>query len=132
MLTRSPAVRLPGSSPRQGFRDNLHSTGSTRRFQPAAGGLSHRHVVRTVLHTIRSGRTAGGGFGRSHALCSGKRNEPPSWHGPGHHHEAEMQKALALLTPEQADRWHELTGPRFADLAELQDPHGHDESRQLN
>jgi len=66
----------------------------------------------------------------------GKHNEPPSWHGPGHHHEAEMLKALALLTPEQANRWHELTGPRFAGLSELQDPHGHDgphdETRQLN
>jgi hypothetical protein len=70
------------------------------------------------------------------ASHDGKRNEPPSWHGPGHHHEAEMQKALALLTPGQADRWHELTGPGFAGLNELRDSHGHDgphdETRQLN
>ena len=66
----------------------------------------------------------------------GKHDEPPPWHGPGHHHEAEMQKALALLTPEQLARWHDLTGPRFAGLSELQHPPGrggpHDDARQLN
>jgi hypothetical protein len=47
-----------------------------------------------------------------------------------------MQKALALLTPEQLARWHDLTGPRFAGLSELQHPPGrggpHDDARQLN
>jgi serine/threonine protein kinase len=66
----------------------------------------------------------------------GKHNEPPPWHGPGHHHEAEMQKALALLSPEQLARWHDLTGPRFAGLSEPQHTRGHggphDDPRQLN
>ena len=49
-----------------------------------------------------------------------------AWRGPGHHHEAEMQKALALLNPEQLARWHEMTGPRFAGLSDLPHARGHD------
>jgi serine/threonine protein kinase/gas vesicle protein len=59
------------------------------------------------------------------ASHDGKHNEPPPWHGPGHHHEAEMQKALALLSTEQVARWHNLTGPRFAGLSD-QHNQGHD------
>jgi serine/threonine protein kinase len=67
----------------------------------------------------------------------GHRHGPP---GTGHRHEAEMQKALALLNPEQLFRWHELTGPRFAGLNDP--PHGrnhdgphdgpHDDLREPN
>jgi serine/threonine protein kinase len=56
----------------------------------------------------------------------GRRNEPPPWRGPGHHREAEMTKALALLSPEQLAHWRELTGPRFAGLSDLPHGRGHD------
>ncbi len=67
----------------------------------------------------------------------GRHHGPP---GSGHRHEAEMQKALALLNPEQLTQWHELTGPRFAGLSDP--PHGrnhdgphdgpHDDLREPN
>ena len=52
----------------------------------------------------------------------GRRHGP----GPGRRHEAELQKALALLTPEQLAHWNEMTGPRFAGLSEPQHGRGHD------
>jgi serine/threonine protein kinase len=61
------------------------------------------------------------------ASHDGDHNGPP--HGPGRHREADMQKALALLTPEQLTRWHELTGPRFAGLDDWQRGRGHDGPR---
>jgi serine/threonine protein kinase len=56
--------------------------------------------------------------------------------GPGRRHEAELQKALAILTPEQLTHWNEMTGRKFAGLGEP--PHGrghdgpHDDFREPN
>jgi serine/threonine protein kinase len=57
--------------------------------------------------------------GGSLASHDGKHGETPPWHGPGHHREADLSKALALLNPEQLARWQEMTGPRFAGLSDL-------------
>jgi serine/threonine protein kinase len=75
---------------------------------------------------------------RDDAGMSGEadRHEPSLWHRPGHRHEAELQKAIAVLNPEQLARWHEMTGPPFAGLSESQHGRGHDgppdEFRELN
>jgi hypothetical protein len=41
-----------------------------------------------------------------------------------------MQKALAVLNPEQAAHWHEMTGPPFSGLSDWQYPRGHDGPRE--
>jgi hypothetical protein len=56
----------------------------------------------------------------------GERNEPPPPRGPSHRREADLQKALALLNPEQLTRWHDLTGPHFAGLDKPQRMRNHD------
>jgi serine/threonine protein kinase len=53
----------------------------------------------------------------------GPRHHGP---GPGRRHEAELQKALAILTPEQLAHWNEMTGPKFAGLGEPPHGWGHD------
>ena len=64
------------------------------------------------------------------------RDEPPGRHGPGRHHEAELQKALALLNSDQLAHWRELTGPQFAGLSDslrLRGHHGpHDDGQRLD
>ena len=127
----------------------LRASGANCFAGPGAEALQEPEVVavlnlsreqRTQLRSIcgpRPGRHHGPGRDsessptsasekRAVASREGHRNEPPPWHGPGHHHEAEMQKALALLGPEQLVRWHELTGPPFAGLSEPQHARGHD------
>jgi hypothetical protein len=56
----------------------------------------------------------------------------PPWHGLSPNREAEMQKALAVLNPEQAAHWHEMTGPPFAGLSGWQHPRDHDGPREPN
>jgi eukaryotic-like serine/threonine-protein kinase len=51
----------------------------------------------------------------------GRHHGPPS-----HHREAELEKAVAILTPEQSVRWNEMTGPKFAGLNEPPRGRGHD------
>jgi len=64
-------------------------------------------------------------------LANRDRNHdgPPPWHGPGHHHDDELQRALALLNPDQLARWHELTGSPFAGLSEPRHSRGHEGPR---
>jgi hypothetical protein len=60
----------------------------------------------------------------------GNHHGPPPWHGRGPNHEADMQKALAVLNPEQVARWHAMTGPPFAGLSDWQHPRDHDGPRE--
>jgi serine/threonine protein kinase len=50
-----------------------------------------------------------------------RRGGPPPW-GPDSGHQAEMSRALAILTPEQLARWREMTGAPFA--GRLDSPRG--------
>ncbi len=65
----------------------------------------------------------------SHDGDHNDHNGPPFPHGPGRRREADLQKALALLSPDQLSHWHELTGPRFAGLEETQRMRTHDGPR---
>ncbi len=67
--------------------------------------------------------------GVSLANHDGKHGDTPPWRGPGHHREADLSKALALLSPEQLARWQEMTGPRFAGLNDLSHSRGHEGPR---
>ncbi len=67
--------------------------------------------------------------GGSLASRDGKHGDSPPWRGPSHHREADLSKALALLTPEQRARWQEMTGPKFAGLSELFHSRGHEGPR---
>jgi serine/threonine protein kinase len=66
--------------------------------------------------------------GQLRSIC-GPHPGGPRHHGPpgsGRRHEAEMQKALAILNQEQLSHWHEMTGPQFAGLGEPLRGRGHD------
>jgi serine/threonine protein kinase len=80
-----------------------------------------RTQLRSVIRGPRHGRRHGPGRNSEQRDAL----EPPHQRA-AEHHDAEMQKALALLNPAQIARWHQMTGPSFAGLSGSSHRPGHD------